>query len=60
VEAKENMNIIVLLLKNIKKTFISDHGKWRKPLTNLKFGLEFTLPNTNFKSELIRIAIREM
>jgi hypothetical protein len=54
------MNIIVLLLKNIKKTFISDHGKWRKPLTNLKFGLEFTLPNTNFKSELIRIAIREM
>jgi hypothetical protein len=26
----------------------------------LKFGLKFTLPNTNFKSELIKIAIREM
>jgi hypothetical protein len=48
------------MLKNTKKTFLRGHEKRGKSLTNLRFELEFAVPNTDLKNELIRVSIREM
>jgi hypothetical protein len=60
VEAKEKYEPYRLMLKNIKKAFLRGREKRGKSLTNLRFELEFDVPNTDLKNELIRVSIREM